>query len=184
LDREKRRQRMESKKCRYCKEDIQKDAKKCPVCKSWQGKYVPDLQSPRGFVYIMVVMFFIYGIVFGGVYATKSYFEDSETVYPKASDALSIKSSEVVHYDCREAKCVAVIGVIENKADYSWKKPYIHAEFFNADGSLINTMYDLDYDLLVPANSSTSFKISEITIADQLSYDSYKIVIKDALLTL
>ena len=113
---------MEKTQCIYCKEEIAKDAKRCPHCRSWQSRFMPDVQSPRGLATYTAVLFPIILLFMGGTMYFAKYFVEEEleskgAVEKEQYRKLKIVNSEVVLSDCYGGKCVQIIGSVNNPTE-------------------------------------------------------------------
>jgi len=168
--------------CRYCKEEINKDAKKCPHCHGWQVKWGLDLQNPKALIiYLLFLLFIIMPAFIVVMTNLERYWRSSKTetnISETSYKVIEISTSSLDTYKCGNSKCIAISGVIENKSNSAWKDLYFHAELFNKHDQMIDNFSNHDYDIIVPANASTTFRITESAIKDLSEYSKHKVSIR------
>ena len=64
-----------TKKCKYCKSEIDKEAKICPICKQKQGNKIVN-----GIVKYLVIWLVLSGLIMGGLYAISNLFNQDTKV--------------------------------------------------------------------------------------------------------
>ena len=168
--------------CRYCKEEINKDAKKCPHCHGWLVKWGLDFQNPKSIIIFLLLFFFIMMPAFIVIMTNlEEYLKKSKTK-PNISETsykiIEISTSSLNTYKCGDSKCIVISGVIENKSNSAWKDLYFHAELFNKHDQMIDNFSNHDYDIIVPVNGSTTFRISGYAVKDLSEYSKHKIYIR------
>lgn len=92
-----------TKKCKYCKSEIDKEAKICPICKQKQGNKIVN-----GIVEYLVIWLVLSGLIMGGLYAISNLFNqdtkvDKNKIY-EMNERIEFKDSAitVLSYTTRE----------------------------------------------------------------------------------
>ena len=92
-----------TKKCKYCKSEIDKEAKICPICKQKQGNKIVN-----GIVKYLVIWLVLSGLIMGGLYAISNLFNqdtkvDKNKIY-EMNERIEFKDSAitVLSYTTRE----------------------------------------------------------------------------------
>jgi len=175
---------MENPKCMYCKTEMPAGAKVCPHCRSWQSKFFPGQQSPRGMLVAMVSVVIIFGLFFlitqlvikKGIESKN----DDKTEKVDLYRNLKIAESELMVYRCGDnTSCVEIQGTVENPTKTRFEDPYLHADVFNREGKRVDTIYDRDWDLVIHPKSKTTFQLrGGLITTDPAEYASHKISIR------
>jgi len=171
---------MDQKQCLYCKQEIHKDATRCPHCRSWQSKFLPDPQSPRGFILVMLGVFLVMGLIIGATEYYKASKTKTATASGQAYSSMTITKSEMVVHDCVCAKCFSIFGEIQNPTKTAWKRVSVYIEVFDSKGALIDTSSEQDSDLIIFANSKKAFRYTRPLMRKPEDYSSHKIFITGA----
>lgn len=144
----------ETKKCRMCKSDIDKDAKKCPFCKSVQNLlFHPLVYGTAFFLFFVSLYVLMLYSIFYGIFNTGEPFED----YP---DVLEVIESKLSFGDRNGESTVVIVGKLRNKSDVNWEYLRLQANCYNQQGELFDTHQDDCYSLMVPAGMTVPFKVS------------------------
>jgi hypothetical protein len=80
--------------------------------------------------------------------------------YQLYKDQIEITESGIALGDTKSGAAVAVIGTIQNRSPVPWKEIQFHAEFFDAAGKRSDVGEREDGSFYLPANGTTSFKVS------------------------
>lgn len=73
---------------------------------------------------------------------------------------IEVTESRIAFGELNSRPTVAVIGTIRNTSLISWKDVYLHVDFLDADGNLVDVGERVNYMYRVPAGETTSFKAS------------------------
>ena len=143
-----------SKICKMCRKEIDINAKKCPYCQHLQTKMsmiafhpvVPFI--PLIIIFIMIAYFF------------NTFYSKGENFTPYR-DQIEIIETKLKF---GEKKCgcptVVVMGTMINNSDVPWKGVQLEVRFFDSEKELIDTDQEKKYFFVVPANDSSTFKVS------------------------
>jgi hypothetical protein len=170
---------MEKVLCRFCKEEISKEAKRCPHCQSWLTRWGLDLNNPKAAFFFFSILFFILMpllIIF--MFYSEDYIQVSNRKSEVASTVLKITESSLHTFKCGDSECIVILGTIDNRSNSSWGYICFHVGLFDSDGQLIDTFSDYNYDIVVPSNSSTAFRVSRTAIRDLSKYSKHRISIR------
>jgi hypothetical protein len=97
-------------------------------------------------------------------------------------DQLSVVESSV-HYAANADKygsTVSVIGKIKNDSDVAWKDLYIEAQYFDANGVMVDTQGSEQYGLVVPAHGEVAFRVRGSADRAENEYASHKVYVRSA----
>jgi len=166
----------ETKECPSCCEQINAKATKCPRCQAWQSKWRFDQSNLKHqFIFIAFIL-----LVFGTLYSvfiesivSPGNFNDSKSLITVADSSFNYSTKEC-------GTRISVIGTISNDSDKIWKDIYFEVQFFNNNGELIDTISENEYDLVLLAKDTTTFKITGLADKEKSAYDHHKIIIKSA----
>ena len=162
--------------CRHCKLEVSVGAKKCPHCLGWQSTWMPDPQSPRGMMMFVAVPLLI--LLPAVLFFTRSLGPgDPSEIAPHlviTDSALhhSIKSGGT-HY-------VAIVGTIRNGGSTTVKNPHFSVRFLNAQGQLIDSLAESDYDLIISPSAELTFRIRGPAQQPESEYSAYEIIVTGA----
>lgn len=166
----------ERKECKSCGEEIKAKALKCPYCQTSQSKWAYDRSNIK---HVLISTLLIFGMVgyfflnaFGSLLNPKD-FNDSKSLIKIANTIISFKEESC-------GSSVTVLGEIINNSETVWKDIYFEAQFYNKDNELIDSISDKTYDLVLPVNVKSTFKISGNADKEESVYDHYIVVIKSA----
>ena len=86
-------------------------------------------------------------------------FDQSEN-YQRYKDQIQIADTEIALGDTKSSATVAVIGTIKNTSPVPWKEIRFHADFFDTEGKRVDVGEREDSNFYLPANGTSSFKVS------------------------
>jgi hypothetical protein len=132
---------------------IPQNARKCPHCHHFQGRWSMLMFHPGFAVLIASVPIVVMLIVVSTVFDTGENFESYK-------DQIVVTDSRIVFGDTKSARTVAVIGTIKNTSNIPWKDIYFHVDFFDAAGKRADVGEHEDYEYSLPAGEASSFKVS------------------------
>ena len=162
--------------CLYCKSPIAWDARKCPSCGCWQSKWGNGAASPGSQLVSAVCLAIVLGGLVWLIYGAHSV--DDRVQDPVA--ALEVVESDWSLVQGSRGVYVSVVGRLRNSASMTWRDVYFHAEFSDDSGHLVDVISDRHWDLVVPAQGETSFRIYAPAGSPEESYSSLDVVIRDA----
>ena len=88
-----------------------------------------------------------------------SIFDRGEN-YETYKEQISITDSQLVFGETKSSATVDVIGTIRNTSPIPWKEIYIHVDFLDTSGKRMDVGEKEDYFSYLPANGTSSFKVS------------------------
>jgi len=141
------------KTCRMCWMDIPKEARKCPYCHHFQNRLSMILYHPAFAVLFACLPMAAMLIVFATIF-------DRGENYEGYKDQIVIQDSQIVFGDTKSAATVAVLGMIKNTSPVPWKEIQFHADFFDGQGKRADVGEREDSSFFLPANGTSSFKVS------------------------
>ena len=80
--------------------------------------------------------------------------------YETYKNQIVIDDSQLVFGETKSGKTVDVIGTIKNTSPISWKEIQFHVDFLDATGKRIDVGQKEPYSFYLPANGTSSFKVS------------------------
>jgi len=80
--------------------------------------------------------------------------------YESYKDQIIVTDSQLAFGDTKSGATVAVIGTIKNASPISWKEIQFHVEFLDATGKRSDVGAREDNSFRLPANGTSSFKVS------------------------
>lgn len=148
-----------TKPCIMCFTSIDARAKKCPQCRSLQGKYTnlennPWVMGALGLVLVIVLGTLVNEIAFG---------------YPKfESYAMNVKPivTEFHIFPETPSPYVTCLGTIDNKTSIAWSDLKYEVTLFGADGKVVDTFAASGSDLVLFKNGPTHFRVrAEVAVS-------------------
>ena len=141
------------KTCKMCGMEIPQVARKCPFCQHFQNRWVMLMFHPASIALfaclpIVAILIFFHTILDPG--------ENFETY----KDQIAITDRQITFGDTKSGGTVAIIGTIKNTSPIPWKEIHFHADFFDAQGHRTDVAEEHAYNFYLPANGTSSFKIS------------------------
>jgi hypothetical protein len=88
-----------------------------------------------------------------------SIFDAGEN-YETYKDQITISDSQLAFGDTKSGATVDVIGTIKNASSVSWRDVQFHVDFLNANGKRMDVGEKENYNYYLPANGTSSFKVS------------------------
>lgn len=156
---------MEKKKCKKCKEEIAKDAKKCPHCGSKQG-------MPKWLIAVIVIVVLAIIAGSGGSNESSSSNNDkssSSTSNTQSSSKPAEKFTLVDHQKSADSNEFAyyIEGHIKNNRDRNISYVQVIFNTYDAEGNTIGTCMDNQNGL--DANGTWKFKAMCLENIDQIA---------------
>src|SRR4030042_2870215 len=160
-----------TKKCRLCKSQIDKDAKKCPVCRGIQNRFFSPIIP---IVLLNILIAILIGMALWAIcdicsdVSAVCGISDAESSY---NNGLVITESELKFgKDKCDKDAVIIIGKIKNDSSANWHRVNFETRCFDPDDKLTDTAQESNYDFMVPARQEIPFKVS---FTRQLPEDQY-----------
>jgi hypothetical protein len=167
---------MSTKNCLDCMEPMNADAKKCPHCQSYQGRFDRLFGSQGGqYANLLFFIFLAFAAYFSGLF---SY----DPIYNPESDLVITESA----FQFDESSCapdvqrVTLLGTIANQSDVAFKDIVVSVEYYDEAGQLIDVVHEEIYDLIVPPHTSQKFRASSTCSQDESRYAKSKAKITKA----
>lgn len=145
------------KTCKMCCMEIPKEARKCPFCHHFQNRVVLVLYHPAFAVLLTSLP------VFAGLFlfsTTISTIFDQGEPYENFRDQIVITESQIAFGETSSGATVAVMGTLQNTSPVSWKDIQFHIDFLDASGRRIDVGERENFQTRLPANASSTFKVS------------------------
>lgn len=142
-----------TKTCRMCCTDIPKDARKCPHCHHFQNRLSMLMFHPAFAALFVCIPLVVMLVVFATMF-------DRGEDYQSYKGQIEFVESEIAFGDTKSSATVAVIGTIKNTSPVPWKEIQFHADFFDGQGKRTDVGEREDYSFYLPANGTSSFKVS------------------------
>lgn len=165
--------------CKYCKEPIREEARRCPHCQSFQSDKHPldGGQGMRTALVIVLPMFLVLALV-----CVVGIVHDSHQSSVKdrvdARTCLAVTESEIVACNGGNDRCITVRGRLQNKSPHEWAKVAFHVDFMDKDARVIDTCSFVDYDLIVLPQQETTFRFLFKPVCDLPADSTHKIEIR------
>jgi hypothetical protein len=93
---------------------------------------------------------------------------------------ITIQQSELKFGELESGPTVAVLGTMRNSGEISWDEVYFTVQLFDGDNNLIDAVQEEKYFFVVPANGSSSFKVSFPREFPKEHYVSHKVQVVSA----
>lgn len=164
------------KTCKMCYKEIDSLAKKCPYCQHWQNKLSMIVFHPATALLPIVIPLAIAIAVFVPFYNMFSEGEDF-TAY---RNQIEIVKTEMKFGENKHGGSVAVIGTMINNSNVPWENVHLEVQFYDSEKNLIDTEQKGKYSFVVPANDSSTFKVSIAREFPEEQYDSCKVRVLSA----
>jgi hypothetical protein len=148
-------------------------ANKCPYCQHLQRWSVMVMYHPA----FAVLLLFI-PIVTGMILISKTF--DTGEKYAAYKDQITITESQLAFGEAKGGFTVDVIGTIKNTSPVSWKEIHFHADFFDGTGKRIDVGEKENYTYVLPANETSSFKVSFTREFAETNYSKFTVRIVTA----
>jgi len=161
------------KTCKLCCLEIPKDARKCGHCQHFQNRLAVLVYHPAVAILFACLPMVILMLAFGNMF-------DQGEDYQSYEDQIEITESEMVFADTKSGATVAVLGIINNKSPVSWKNIEFHADFFDARGQRTDVGHRQEHQFFLPANGTSSFKVSFRRDFPETNYVKHKVQVANA----
>ncbi|WP_075184547.1 RING finger protein [Teredinibacter haidensis] len=141
---------MNTKYCKDCIKEIEKEASKCPYCRTPQLGINRILNSPLINIPLFVIFF---SVVFWG----SSYFADRQDVYMPSGFDITENNIQQAMGKC--AQKIQFLGEIYNSNAEAYEDFHFNIEAYDEKGKLVEAFDEKHYGLIVPANTKLKFKL-------------------------
>lgn len=157
--------------CKMCCMDIPQQARKCPHCQHFQSSWA--LIAIVTTACLPLVGFLL---LFSTIFDRGESFESYDA-------QIAVADTEIRFGDTKSGATVVVMGTIKNTSKISWKQIAFHVDFMDADGRRMDVAEKEEYFFRLPANATSSFKLSfrrEFPEAEYKTADVRVVGAKDA----
>ena len=162
-----------TKQCKMCLQEIDRRAQACPHCGHWQWRWQRQVIVP---VLIVGATLFVYG----------EWLErrmDPENRLDRAvayRGQIVVTQSEMLKGTSAEGDVVFIVGKLRNESDVEWEDVGVEADFFDAQGRLIDVEVEKHYlEYLVP-HGEMAFKVRVIADRPVEEYADHKVFVGHA----
>jgi hypothetical protein len=143
---------MARKTCPMCCSEIPEAARKCPHCQHFQSRAALFFH-PATAAFIVIIPMAIALIVFANIF-------DRGEEFAPYSGQIIVTNTHIAFGETKNGPTIAVLGEIRNNSPIPWKDINLHAHFKDAAGRTIDAASEDKYSLIVPAHSTSEFKLS------------------------
>jgi hypothetical protein len=148
----------QSKTCKMCFQQIDARARKCPYCHHWQSRWA-SLTAPGspGMALIVLVPIFL-GLALMGWFFERMF--DRGKDFQAYRGEIEVVQSEVKFGQDKDGPTVAVVGVVRNNSNVTWKEVQFAVQFFDKEKKLVDAAQKHEYFFVFPATDRCAFKVS------------------------
>lgn len=162
------------KTCPECAERIHHDAKKCPFCKSPQGKnrWAKNpvlLATLPGLIFMAIPIYNFQHITSKPNY----FFSDYAQKVPVVTSEMRVETEN-------DQRTLVVVGTIRNDTEIPWGHPAIEGQFYDKSGKLIDVVEEFFTSLTLMPHQEQAFRISGGASRPATDYASHKIFLRHA----
>jgi hypothetical protein len=162
-----------TKRCFFCRKDIDVTARACPHCRQWQGVWGIALYGT-----ILAVFVGGFGTMIWARSVRSSLFS-SEEFSDHRSDLNIVES--IMHYaEGGDCPSISTVGRVRNDGDIPWKDLYLEVRYYDADGKLVDATTDHDYGSFVPAHGEAAFRLSVKADKPKEVYARHEVIVQSA----
>ena len=165
------------KTCKACYRDIDGRARKCPSCRTPQNHLAIASLNPRFVLGAVAVLLICYGPFVG--YCTWWAFNLGGDFAPP-SDELNILGHELAFGEDEEGRSVSILGKVRNESAVAWADVKLEAQFFNAEGILIDVGFKLAFRKPIRPGEEESFEVKVRPILSNERYVSHQLFLRSA----
>jgi hypothetical protein len=133
--------------------EIPGQARKCPYCHQFQDRRSTILYHPALHIVAALVPMLVMSVIFANIF-------DTGEKYEHYRGQIAVADCHIVFGDTKSGSTVAVIGMITNRSQVSWKEVQFHVDFLDAGGKRVDVGEREDYSFRLPAGENTAFKVS------------------------
>ena len=157
------------KTCPYCREEIHDEARKCPHCNQWLGKAMAMVYVPLIILFGFAAYLLIWPLsLFGGGADPATLL--SEIVVVDSSFRLNTQGDYTY---------VSAVGTIRNDSeDITADDVYIEVQYFDGEGTLIDTEGGEQYGLTLLPGSEVAFRLQARASSPESEYATHKVFVR------
>lgn len=126
---------MENKTCKYCKQEVPKDAVKCSYCREWLNKTELSIKNPL-FGPVVVIILFL------GITKAITYFAMKDISFVTEKFSSKSKIQILSHQLVKEKDTFRIVGEIHNGEKFKWDSVEILVILDPADKSKFALLSD------------------------------------------
>jgi len=159
-----------TKVCRFCYEQIDARAKKCPFCRQYQEPLVFLTLHPTLVMWLMLLPL---AALWGGMlFLTYRALSRGEG-FAKHQGELRVISSSMAWLEDESAPAIQVTGELENLGSVPWKEVQIEVQFTDSSGHLVDKKTETDRGTF-PPRSRVPFAVTTIPNLPKVNYAACK----------
>jgi hypothetical protein len=150
------------KPCRMCRQPMAVEARKCPFCRHWQGRFAAFLHGPLAFVLFIVVLMGVLMVVVSRLQTSvNDAFSGKGQPFCEYADRVTVIESAIRFGQDEHGALVAVVGKIKNESPLDWKEAHLQVCFYDPNGALIDAgQEEKCRSPFLPAGQEVGFSIS------------------------
>jgi len=157
------------KTCPYCREPIHDEARKCPHCNQWLGKAMAMVWAPLIVFFGIAAYFLIWPL---------SLFEGGSDPATVLSEIVVVDSSFRFNTE-KDCTYVSAVGTIRNDSEeIAADDVYIEVQYFDGEGTLIDTEGAEQYGLTLLPGSEAAFRLQARTSSPVSEYATHKVFVR------
>lgn len=164
----------ETKECRFCREQIDARARRCPHCRMQQTKWAFTFHPAvlaAGWLLLLLVLGFWAITVTGWLGSGRAV---------QLPEQLDVVQSQMVFEDAAPDPFVAVVGIIRNTGHVAWRQVQVEVQFFDGEGHLVDTVTDVLFNGHIGSGNERGFRVSGQPYLSRERYASHRVVIRSA----
>lgn len=159
-----------TKRCFFCRKDIDIEARACLHCRQWQGLW--------GVLLYGLILVPLVGMIGVSIWARSSIL-DSEPFTDHRGSLVIVEST--MHYgEGPECATISTVGKLRNDGEVPWKDLYLEVRYYDAEGKLIDAITDHDYGSFVAAHGEAAFRLSDKADKPKETYVRHEVIIQSA----
>jgi hypothetical protein len=128
-----------------------------------------------------MIPLFLFLVVFIAVFSFmfRNMFYEGENFKLHAGE-ITIQQSELKFGELESSPTVVVLGTVRNSGEVSWDEVYFTVQLFDGDNNLVDAAQEEERSFVIPANGSSSFKVSFPREFPKEHYVSHKVRVVSA----
>jgi hypothetical protein len=158
---------MDHKHCKFCRNEIADNVKKCPYCHSYQKWYFDNAILYRVFIVLFIVSLFVF---------TKQRNNTIEFNDFEKNFKIEIVNVQLIKNESNTYKILNL--KIDNQTAYKWKNPVVEVSYFNPDGVLVFTEFANAFQAKITKKEKTNCSFDLRPPKDFLNY-KFNVKLKD-----
>ncbi len=160
----------ETKLCRFCYEETDARAKRCPHCRMHQTRWAWSFH-PAAIVLVLALCLVLYAATVLSLMAAFRKGKD----FAEYQDQLEILRPEMVYEEEGERSVIGVIGQIKNNSDIPWDEIQMEAQFRDQDDQLVDVLSDTLFVGELRPGSVRFFRLWGYAYLPEGRYASYEV---------